>query len=64
VFYNNAEFTEADWKGIRSIYTSTKRDDPLKIGKFGLGFKSIFHLTGLYTVFFIEERNVSTSYSY
>ena len=46
VFYNNKTFTDDDWRGIRSIYTSVKRDDPLKIGRFGLGFKSVFHLTG------------------
>ncbi|XP_060582871.1 sacsin-like isoform X2 [Ruditapes philippinarum] len=45
VFYNNKTFTKDDWRGIRSIYTSVKRDDPLKIGRFGLGFKSVFHLT-------------------
>ncbi|XP_052820819.1 sacsin-like [Mya arenaria] len=45
VFYNDAEFTEDDWRGIRQIYASIKADDPMKIGKYGLGFKSVFHLT-------------------
>ncbi|KAK3591138.1 hypothetical protein CHS0354_040202 [Potamilus streckersoni] len=44
-FYNNATFTELDWKGIRMIYSSVKEEDPLKVGRFGLGFKSVFHIT-------------------
>ncbi|XP_060572031.1 sacsin-like [Ruditapes philippinarum] len=42
---NNAIFTEKDWDGIRMIYSSVKEDDPLKVGRFGLGFKSVFHIT-------------------
>ncbi|KAL4232550.1 hypothetical protein ACF0H5_007241 [Mactra antiquata] len=45
VVYNNAKFTEQDWRGITSIYSSVKRNDPLKVGRFGLGFKSVFHMT-------------------
>jgi sacsin len=45
---NNAIFTEKDWDGIRMIYSSVKEDDPLKVGRFGLGFKSVFHITGIY----------------
>ena len=44
--YNDAEFSKADWKGIVSLGISGKEKDPLKVGRFGLGFKSIFHLTG------------------
>ena len=32
---------------------SFKEKDPLKIGRFGLGFKSIFHLTG--NVFYVNS---------
>ena len=28
------------------IYSSVKEEDPLKVGRFGLGFKSVFHITG------------------
>ncbi|XP_060592991.1 sacsin-like [Ruditapes philippinarum] len=45
VFYFNKTLTEDDWSGICSIHASVKRDDPLKIGRFSLGFKSLFHLT-------------------
>ncbi|XP_053389371.1 sacsin-like, partial [Mercenaria mercenaria] len=27
------------------IYSSVKEEDPLKVGRFGLGFKSVFHIT-------------------
>ena len=43
--YNDAVFTESDLEGIRSIYQSCKVGDPLKVGRFGLGFKSVFHMT-------------------
>ena len=46
--YNNAEFTKEDWKGIQMINSSVKEFDPVKIGRFGLGFKSVFHITGWY----------------
>ena len=44
--HNDAEFTEKDWQGIRMLSQSIKCDDQLKVGQFGLGFKSIFHFTG------------------
>ncbi|KAH3799743.1 hypothetical protein DPMN_153357 [Dreissena polymorpha] len=43
--FNDAEFTEEDWRGIRMIYSSVKEEDSLKVGRFGLGFKSVFHMT-------------------
>ena len=44
--FNNATFTEDDFRGIRSMHTSIKQESPLKVGRFGLGFKSVYHLTG------------------
>ena len=29
------------------INQSLKKNQPLKVGRFGLGFKSVFHLTGI-----------------
>ncbi|CAG2253107.1 SACS [Mytilus edulis] len=43
--YNNANFTKEDWQGIQMINSSVKEYDPVKIGRFGLGFKSVFHIT-------------------
>ena len=45
--YNNAEFTKEDWAGIISPRVgSEKKKSPEKVGKFGLGFSSVYHLTG------------------
>ena len=45
--YNDAEFTPADWKGIISpTMGSNKSDNPEKVGKFGIGFSSVYHITG------------------
>lgn len=44
--YNNAVFTVEDWNGIQEIARSRKRDDPLKVGRFGIGFNSVYHITG------------------
>lgn len=46
VAYNNAKFEDTDWQSIRNIEKSEKCNKPLKIGKFGLGFNSIYHITG------------------
>ena len=31
---------------------SIKVKDPMKVGRFGLGFKSVFHVTGEITIFY------------
>ena len=43
---NDACFTDEDWEGIQSLQQSIKADDPFKVGKFGIGFNSVYHLTG------------------
>ncbi|VDI50995.1 sacsin [Mytilus galloprovincialis] len=45
LIYNDACFKQEDWEGIITIYNSVKEKEPLKVGKFGLGFKSVFHMT-------------------
>jgi len=42
VRHNGKAFDESDVRSICSINESTKTDDMTKIGKFGLGFKSVF----------------------
>ena len=54
--YNNALFDEDDWKGIRMLCQSIKANDPTKVGYFGMGFKSVFHLTGKSICVMINER--------
>ncbi|KAK4303245.1 hypothetical protein Pmani_024835 [Petrolisthes manimaculis] len=48
--YNDAVFSEEDWYGIRKLSDSIKKDDPLRVGQFGLGFKSVFHITDYVTI--------------
>jgi len=48
--WNNVEFTENDWESISKIHQSFKDTDPMKVGRFGLGFISIHHITGKYFV--------------
>ena len=48
--YNSAEFAEEDWKGIQHLMRSNKEDKPLKVGRFGIGFNSVYHITGTIAV--------------
>lgn len=45
VRHNGRAFTEADVRGICGIDESTKSEDLTKIGKFGIGFKSVYAFT-------------------
>ncbi|TWW77568.1 Sacsin DnaJ -like protein subfamily C member 29 [Takifugu flavidus] len=49
--YNDAVFTVEDWNGIQEIARSRKRDDPLKVGRFGIGFNSVYHVTDVPSIF-------------
>lgn len=39
-------FTDKDWEGVQKIGKSVKERTALKVGRFGLGFVSVYHLTG------------------
>ena len=43
---NNALFEESDWENLQKLMDSNKKNDPLKVGRFGIGFNSVYHLTG------------------
>ncbi|CAG2185739.1 Sacsin [Mytilus edulis] len=43
--YNNSVLEEDDWDGIASVYLSHKENIAYKIGRYGQGFKSVFHIT-------------------
>jgi len=43
--HNGRQFTEADVRAVSAIAEGTKRDDLTKIGKFGIGFKSVYRYT-------------------
>ena len=47
VVHNDATFTEQDFANITKLAGATKRDKPLKIGKFGIGFCSVYHITDI-----------------
>ena len=44
--YNDAAFTDEDWKGIQTMQLSSKKENPLKVGRFGIGFNTVYHITG------------------
>ena len=43
---NDAIFSDEDWEGIQNLQQSIKAEDPFKVGRFGIGFNSVYHLTG------------------
>ena len=72
--YNNAVFSDEDFINICEIAGASKKIDPTKIGRFGVGFCSVYHITDVpsfvsrnfYTVFdpnllYLQERVTSTN---
>ena len=53
--YNNAIFTQDDFDNICELAGASKKSDPTKIGRFGIGFCSIYHLTDVPS--FISNNN-------
>ena len=43
--YNDAVFTDEDFENINKLAGATKVEDLAKIGRFGLGFNVVYHLT-------------------
>ena len=48
VVANDAMFTDKDWEGIQQLQDSIKADDPFNVGKYGIGFNSVYHITGMF----------------
>ena len=44
--WNDAAFEPSDWASIGKIDRSSKEEEAVKVGRFGLGFQSVFHITG------------------
>ena len=72
--YNNAVFSDEDFTNICNIAAASKKIDPTKIGRFGVGFCSVYHITDVpsfvsrnyYTVFdpnllYLQERITSAN---
>ena len=53
--YNDARFEDSDWEGIQSLQQSGKVVDPFKVGKFGIGFNSVYHITGKILLFLFSN---------
>ena len=49
---NDAVFTEKDWEGIQRLQDSVKAEDPFNVGKFGIGFNAVYHITGMLTLYY------------
>ena len=47
VVHNNGVFSDDDFRNIEKLAGATKSGQHLKIGKFGLGFCSVYHLTDI-----------------
>lgn len=64
VFYHNGKpFDEADVRGVSSMLMGTKdRDDAQTIGRFGMGFKSVFKYTYQPEVYSDDEAFKITNY--
>ncbi|WAR13976.1 SACS-like protein [Mya arenaria] len=43
--YNNMPFTQNDLIGIQRLGQGSKDDDPSKIGRYGVGFNSVYNIT-------------------
>ena len=43
--FNDAEFSESDFRSITRIGDSNKQAKRTKVGRFGVGFNSVYHLT-------------------
>ena len=47
IVHNNAEFSKEDFLSITKLAGATKQSKHLKIGKFGVGFCSVYHITDI-----------------
>ena len=45
IVQNDRTFSDEDFINIQKLAGATKQDQPLKIGKFGVGFCSVYHIT-------------------
>ena len=45
--HNNAAFKKDDFKNITKLAGATKKNKPLKVGQFGVGFCSVYHITDI-----------------
>ena len=56
--YNDAQFRDEDWESIQNLQRSVKAEDPFKVGKFGIGFNSVYHITGSHTLNILPQLQI------
>jgi hypothetical protein len=54
--FNDATFSEADFRGLRKVGQGGKRSNPDSIGRYGLGALSLFHFTDVYISLFVTSN--------
>ena len=47
IVHNNSTFSDEDFRNITKLAVTTKKEDSLKIGEFGIGFCSVYHITDI-----------------
>ena len=47
IVHNNSTFSDEDFVNITKLAGATKQQKPLKIGQFGVGFCSVYHITDI-----------------
>jgi hypothetical protein len=62
VWHDGRPFTEADVRGVSGVAQSTKSGDLTSIGRFGIGFKSVYAYTKNPRIYSSEERFRIESY--
>ena len=58
--HNGKPFTRADVENITGIGNSDKTEEANKIGRFGIGFKSVFAITDRPEIYTLLEDNLFT----
>ena len=59
--WNDGVFKKEDWRSLCKINQSSKENDFLKVGRFGLGFQSVFHITGKCLCYCISGKILTPS---
>ena len=55
--HNGKEFTRKNIQSITSVGFSDKKDDEASIGKFGLGFKSVYNIAQIPEIYSSAEKS-------
>lgn len=56
LIFNDSYFSEGDKENIRKLNNSDKISDPTSVGRFGLGFNTVYHISGKENFFFNRRK--------